>query len=222
MGVNVMNKEIEQLLFDKGVDIVRFVDISGLPEKQTQGFDKAIVFCVALSKEFMISVHEGKEIGDDEFVTKEHETDVLADWLAAHLQQKGYKAYSQSEKNNDDHGNYNEKTKISNLPHKTIAHLAGLGYIGKNSLLITKEFGCAFSMCTVLTDAPVTTECHPITESKCGDCNDCMQACPENAIRGIDWSDNAGREAIIDVTKCIQCALKCVASCPETLKYANQ
>ena len=215
-----MNNIIKEILFEKGADIIRFVDISNLPASQTQGYGKAILFCMALSKDFIIAMRAGEK-REQEFVDKEHETDALADWLAEYLEQQGYKSYSQSENSHSQNGNYNEQNRTSRLPHKTIARLAGVGYIGKNSLLINGKYGCAFSMCTVLTDAPIATEKHPLVLSKCGDCDICRQVCFENAILGNEWSEMIGREGIVDVFKCT-CALKCMVNCPQTLKYALQ
>ena len=138
---------------------------------------------------------------------------------ADYLQLKGYRAYSQSEDSNWQNGNFDVNTRSSKLPHKTIARLAGIGYIGKNNLLISEEYGCAFCMCTVLTDAPLVPECYPLISSKCGDCDICMRVCSENAILGHEWSEGTGRDDIIDVFRCT-CALKCMVNCPHTLRYA--
>jgi epoxyqueuosine reductase len=216
-----MDAEIKNALYERGADIVRFVDISGLPAKQTQGFCKAILFCKALSRKFIIDMRNNLQIEHDEFVEKEHETDELADWLAAYIRQKGYRAYSQSEQNHMKNGNYDEETRSSILPHKTIARAAGLGFIGKNNLLVTQDYGCTFSMCTVLTDAPISAESHPAFFSKCGKCDVCKKACPAQAIHGNEWTLNGGREAVVDVSKCI-CTLKCMVNCPWTLRYARQ
>jgi len=216
-----VNEEINRLLLEKNVDIVRYVDISSLPTSQTQGFTKAIVFCLALSKEFIIDVRDGKNVDGDEFVDKEHEADAIADWLTDLILHKGYQAYSQSEKSNSQNKNYDEKTYASRLPHKTIARLAGIGYIGKNNLLINEKYGCAFSMCTVLTDAPIITEEYPLITSKCGDCDICKQVCLENVIFGNEWSVTTNRGGVVDIFKCT-CVLKCMVNCPQTLQYALQ
>ena len=215
-----MNGEIEKLLTKKGVDIVRFVDISKLPENQTQSFKKAIVFCMALSKEFIIAKLNEEKTERDEFVDKERETDALADQLAEYIRQEGYGAFSQSEENLIESGNYDEKNHSTVLPHKTIARLAGIGFIGKNNLIINEDFGCAFSICSVLTDAPLTTESYPIISLECGDCDICKEVCEKKAILGNEWSVAAGREGVVDVFKCY-CMLKCVVHCPHTLKYAR-
>jgi len=214
-----MNRDIEKALFERGADIVRFIDISSLPMSQTQGYTRAILFCMALSKDFIIAMRAGEK-REQEFVDKEHETDAIADWLAEYLRQQGYKSYSQSENSHSQNGNFDEKTLTSILPHRTIARLAGIGYIGKNNLLINEKYGCAFSMCTVLTNAPITTEEYPLVLSECGDCGVCKQVCPDNVILGNEWSEITGREGVVDVFKCT-CALKCMVNCPHTLKYAT-
>jgi len=217
----IMDNEIKNALYEKGANIVHFVDISSLSLNQTQGFTKAIVLCVALSKEFILAIRDDVQTNRDEFVDKEHQTNELADWLAEYIRQKGYRAYSQSEQSIEKNGNYDEKTRSSRLPHKTIARLAGLGFIGKNNLLIIKDYGCAFSMCTVLTDAPILAEAHPPISSKCGQCDVCKTVCPGHAFYGNEWSESGSRDAVVDVFKCI-CPLKCMVNCPHTLKYALQ
>lgn len=216
-----MNRDIEELLQTKGIDIIRFVDISALDVGLTQGFSKAILFCIALSPAFILSVRDEIKPEQDDFVALEHKTDEIADLLAEYIQQNGYRAYSQSEKSNLQNGNYDEQSWKSRLPHKTIARLAGLGYIGKNNLLITEGNGCAFSMCTVLTDAPISTQNAPLVSSKCGSCEVCKSVCPGHAILGNEWSQSGGRESVVDVFKCV-CPLKCMIFCPHTLNYARR
>lgn len=216
-----MNTELRNVLFERGADIVRFVDISDLSATQTQGFPRAILFCMVLSRKFIIDMRNDVPIEHDEFLEKEHKTDELADWLAQYINQKGYRAYSQSEKSNTENGHYDKERQSSTLPHKTIARKAGLGFIGKNNLIITKEYGCAFSMCTVLTDAPFSMDGHPVISSGCGVCEVCKNVCPARAIQGNEWTLGAGRDAIVDVFKC-DCPLKCMLNCPWTLKYAKR
>ncbi len=121
-----MDTELKNALYERGANIVRFVDISELPTEQTQGFPKAILFCMVLSRKFITDMRNDLQTDHDEFVEKEQKTDELADWIAAYINQKGYRAYSQSEKNNMESGNYDEKTRSSILPHKTIARTADI------------------------------------------------------------------------------------------------
>lgn len=223
-----MNYEIKKALYRRGADIVRFVDISALPSYQTKGYSKAILFCMVLSRKFINDMYNNLKTDSDEYLEKEEKTEKLADWLEKYIKQKGYHAYSQSEKNNLKNGyiescyiDPNLESGISIIPQKTIARMSGLGFIGKNNLLITEEYGCAFSMCSVLTDAPITTEKHTIITPKCGNCNICKNVCPPNALHGNEWTQFGNRENIVDVSKCC-CALKCMVNCPFTLKYTKQ
>ena len=223
-----MNDELQTILYNKGADIVRFVDISGLPEQQTLGFNKAIIFCMALSKKFVLNMYNNLPVENDEFIEKEQKVEELADWLSEYIKKKGYDAHSQSERSNAKKGYIEKKyinpdleQGISILPQKTIARLAGIGFIGKNNLLVTEEYGCAFSMCSVLTNAPISKESASLVSPKCGNCDVCVQICPGKAILGNQWTEIGGRESLIDVSKCF-CALKCMMACPWTLKYARR
>ncbi|MCL2499764.1 MAG: epoxyqueuosine reductase [Defluviitaleaceae bacterium] len=225
-----MNEKIRSELVKRGADIVKFVDITTFPKTQTMGLDKAIIFCMALSKKYIIDVIQNgiPPVEKDEYLLKEHNVEALADWLADYIRQKGYNAHSQSEKSNAENGyierayiNPNLTQGVSILPQKSIARIAGMGFIGKNNLFITKEYGCAFCMCSVLTNMPVTTENRPVIILQCGTCDECVKNCPTKAIHGNTWDIGGGRESLVDVSKCC-CALKCMIACPWTLKYANQ
>lgn len=227
--MSAANEKIRTILEERGADLIRFVDITDFPKEQTLGFGKAILFCMALSKKYILEAAiEIPPPEKDEFLIKEQNVEALADWLADYIRQEGYNAHSQSEKSNAENG-YIERAYInpdwtqgiSILPQKSIARIAGMGFIGKNNLLITKEYGCAFCMCSVLTDIPLITENRPVIPPRCGTCNECVKICPAKAIKGNIWTINGERESLVDVSKCC-CALKCMIVCPWTLKYANQ
>lgn len=66
------------------------------------------------------------------------------------------------------------------LSHKEVARRAGLGWIGRNNLLVTPRRGARVRLVTVLTDLPLSTG--GPRERDCGDCRDCIEACPAGAI----------------------------------------
>ena len=68
----------------------------------------------------------------------------------------------------------------SHLSHRWVALNAGLGWIGRNNLLINPKYGPRIRLTTILTDLPLKNDI-PI-EFACGDCYDCVEACPANAL----------------------------------------
>ncbi len=66
------------------------------------------------------------------------------------------------------------------LSDRAVAERAGLGWVGKNTSLITKEFGSWVYLGEMLTSAPFPPD-HPI-EEECGDCTMCIDSCPTGAI----------------------------------------
>lgn len=66
------------------------------------------------------------------------------------------------------------------VSHREIARRAGLGWLGRNNLLVTSEWGSRVRLVTVLTDLPLKID-HPLEEN-CGECRSCVTACPCGAI----------------------------------------
>jgi epoxyqueuosine reductase len=85
--------------------------------------------------------------------------------------------------------------------HKLAAHLAGLGWIGKNCLLITPGAGPRVRWTTVLTDAPLA-ETGQAMDERCGDCEQCVEICPVNAFAGRAFRTGEPREVRFDARKC--------------------
>ena len=71
--------------------------------------------------------------------------------------------------------------------HKMAATSAGIGWVGKNGLLISPDRGPRLSLATVLTDARLTPDA-PMEHSLCGSCTLCIDHCPSKAITGATWS----------------------------------
>jgi epoxyqueuosine reductase len=69
----------------------------------------------------------------------------------------------------------------SHVSHKKVGYLAGLGWIGRNNLLVNPDFGSRFRLVTILTDMLLTTD-HPLDED-CGLCRACISVCPAKAIQ---------------------------------------
>ncbi len=88
------------------------------------------------------------------------------------------------------------------ISHKMVATRAGLGWIGKTALLITKEFGPRLRLVTILLKKDPGFKSKPVEKSKCGKCDICVEQCPAKAASGILWDVNIHRDKFFNAFKC--------------------
>lgn len=86
--------------------------------------------------------------------------------------------------------------------HKMAVTSAGLGWVGKNGLVIHEKYGPSLIWATVLTNAPLETTGMLYTAGKCGKCRRCVDACPVGAIPDREWRLEEGLVPHIDVEAC--------------------
>lgn len=119
---------------------------------------------------------------------------------------------------------------LSKIQYKTLATSSGLGWIGRSALFVTKEYGSAVALSSILTDMPLEAG-NPITDSFCDDCEECQKACPVDAINPTKWNSRLNREDIIDIKTCSEYVIdqykaglgcsKCLSNCRLTQEYFN-
>ena len=73
------------------------------------------------------------------------------------------------------------------------ARRAGLGWQGKNTLLLNRELGSFCFIGVIVTTAVFDVYNEPFTDSYCGRCNRCVEACPTGALTAYE----------VDARRCI-------------------
>lgn len=90
----------------------------------------------------------------------------LADRIAGEVGPFGYRAFTDS----------------APVLEKALARNAGLGWIGKHTLLLDRDAGSWFFLGELYTDLPLPVD--PPSTAHCGTCTRCIDVCPTRAITG--------------------------------------
>jgi len=120
--------------------------------------------------------------------------------VADHLRQRGWRATVVCDDNA--------------LVDRAAAHRAGIGWFGKNSLLLVPGAGSWFVLGSVVTDAPLlATRPGPAAAHAegCGSCSRCMGACPTGALVS---------PGVLDARKCLAWLVQAPGPFPEEYRAA--
>ena len=216
-----MIAELERHMRGEGIDIFGTADLTGILPERFHNTPYSITLGVHLSGSVMDEVKTGPTHRYfHHYRTVNAFLDMCALKCIVYLQRQGFTACaipaSQSTSGDGLAGDF---------PHKTAANLAGLGFIGRSALFVSKDFGPRVRLATVLTDMPL--EIHEMMPPLCGDCKKCVNACPCGAITGEVWDRTKARGELVDAALCSRwmkekyqhigrgavCGI-CVAVCP--------
>lgn len=219
-------EELRELLRQEGASLVGFADLSQFAEGNLK-------HGISIALKLPVDVVDGIEYGPtreyyDTYYAWNDKLNQLAKLAESYIKEKGYYAMAQTTDVVKEYGYYRTP-----MPHKTVATNAGVGWIGKCALLVTKVYGSAIRLTSVLTDAPLPYDV-PMKESLCGNCMRCTRSCPGQAISGVNWNIDMDRDLFFDPIKCRKSARelanrrinkeitlcgKCIQVCPYTNRY---
>lgn len=168
-------------------------DLVGIENKTKDDLPFAISFGLVLSKSVTATVHDGpNSLYLHHYRQLNYRLDILGYLLAREIERKGFEAMPFAASQVVDWRN--QKGHIS---HKAIGVFAGLGWIGRNNLLVHPVFGSQVRYNTVLTNMPLTPG-KPL-ETGCGTCTSCINTCPGQCIReSAELFDHRGCYETID------------------------
>ncbi|MBE5742654.1 MAG: epoxyqueuosine reductase [Clostridiales bacterium] len=220
----MLEREIEEVLKRGGASLVGFCDLGKSPIKNQEGLRYAVSIAYKLSNAVLKTIEERPTLSYfQHYRAVNARLDSLVLDVIRLIENEGYNAFpiAASQSTNDDKSAYRGV-----FAHKTAACLSGIGYIGKNALLLTEEYGSKVRLATVLTDMPLERQREIIVKG-CGDCDICKKACPAGAISGKNFEVGMAREDFFDAEKCSNnmktykdigrgavCGL-CIKACPK-------
>ena len=182
-----------------GASTVGFADLEGSVPKRWENLKAGVSIAVRLSDIIIDEIRNGPTLT---YAYHYHATNQLLDSIAIRtsnlIQSLGHRALPIPASQR-----VNEKELEGLIPHKTVATRAGLGWIGKNALLITPQYGPRVRLVSVLTNAPLRPS-QPISESKCERCLLCVKACPAGALKGRNWMLGVKRKDLMEVNLCLE------------------
>lgn len=226
MNGEELRKELFSLLADRGAKLMGTADLSGIVAGELSiGVSVAIPVPANIVQD--LKTAPTKEYYDAYYALNGKLNEIVT-CGAEFLREKGWRAQA----NTTDVVRQDENW-CTPLPHKTVATRAGLGWIGKNNLLVTESYGSAIRLSSLLTDAPLPVGT-PIEESRCAGCDICVKSCPAKALTGALWKAEMRREELFHKEDCKRvqtermkratgidtdlCGL-CFAVCARTQKY---
>ena len=217
--IDQIQKSIENELLSSGADIVGFADVSDVEIGHEPKVQNAISIGIAYDPDIVQALDT--EVGEFERHLRDTKSqmDVLLKIFEQRLRQEGYAVWVPPISKN-------LPGLVSDFSHKTAATKAGLGWVGKNALFVSPEFGCGLRLATILTDAPLAVGI-PVTKSRCGKCAECVKACSHEALKGENWHPGIERDKLVDAFLCSEkraeyipilgykhpCGL-CIQACP--------
>lgn len=176
--------KIKEFALNAGANLFGVADISGNRvefDDEIAGIASkmpfAVVIAVKLSRSVLATVNDRPtKIYKTHYKSANTRLDFLAFSVGREIELLGYNALPIPASYITDW----QKQK-AHAGHKNLAELAGIGWRGRNNLLVSPEYGPLIRLVSVLTDMPLETD-KPLAFG-CGDCFECIDCCPAGAIK---------------------------------------
>jgi len=176
-------KELENLTRSLSIDLFGIADISKIKDEihispqVIKNMDRAVVLGMRVSAAVLSEIEDHPtRLYFQHYRTLNAALDQAALRISNLLQLKGFQVIPVAASQIVD---WQKQT--AHLSHKKLGVLAGLGWIGRNNLLVSSNLGSQFRLVSILTDAPLKAGT-PLKKD-CAKCFNCVSLCPAAAIK---------------------------------------
>lgn len=218
------NISVKEIVYGLGADVCGIADITRF-EKAPEGFHPGNILANARSV-----IVFGKQFPKGTFISNSTAPytmvrnqliqflDNVSLNLSYLLEENGYIAVPVPSSEPYDYWDEERRHGRGILSLKHSAQLAGIGSIGKNTLLVNEKFGNRLWLGAVITNLDLIPD--PLSENFCPEgCSICLDACPQSALNGITIDQKRCREVNFTSTEgggfLIACNI-CRIECPFT------
>ena len=176
--------ELKEYALTQGASLFGVAGISGLPEQQCslpaktlKGLDKAVSIAFHLSDRVLEDIVDGPtRLYFFHYQRANMLLDEMGLKITNFIQDRGWDALPIPASQIIDW-----EKQWAHVSHKHIAARAGIGWIGRNNLLVSSQFGSRQRLITVLTSMPLKLD-NPLPWG-CGECRACVSSCPSQSIK---------------------------------------
>lgn len=173
-------REMKGLLMEMGADVVGIADMRqydrGILGVGPVDYPRAIAFGLLVPEGVLDTLTDGPTLFYlHHYRQVNYRLDTIAYLLAKEIEVGGHRALPFAASQMIDW-----QRQLGHISHKHAAVAAGLGWIGRNNLLVHPQFGSRLRYNTVLTDIDLETD-EPL-DPGCGECKACISSCPASAI----------------------------------------
>jgi len=188
-----MLPNLDQFIRKHGIETVGVADLSILFEKEPKAMDlvprdfsRGIILGIRLEDAVIDQIEDRPTLLYFHMYRQANFTlDRTAFTLALELQRHGYRAIAVPASQLLDPGGRRPPP-----PPRLLGHMAGIGWIGRPTLLVHPDYGARMRYASVITNAPYKAGAP--TKIRCQECRVCIEACPVQAIK------NSSRKFDID------------------------
>ncbi len=225
-----MTSDIKSLCKSSGANLVGIADLEPfkhgwvvLPQNLLEPYTYAVSIAIHIDDNIINAISDSPTPEYAQLYKKVNASlDRITSQLVQFVVEKGFNATAIPASHIVDETNL-----LGSISHKAVARMAGIGWQGKNLLIISREYGPRIRLATVLTDMPLIAD-KPL-KNRCGKCKKCAEACPASAIKNINTETHyESRDEAVYLDRCYRRLLKfkakpeiaaticgvCIKACP--------